>query len=671
MEIKFLKANNFQSFRGEVYYEIQNGVPVLVKGDNQTDPGQESNGAGKSVLMSIVEYVYLHMTSKKVNDVMLINWLEDDCELSSEIYCPIRKESLLIERGISRKGGGRSQLSVNGKVKYSFDDKMVNEIDKFIIDWIGVSKEDLQNFFILSKFKYVSFFAASNTNLVSLIGRFSNSNIISGIDSDILSNVTSLENNLKLLNGQKDRVLGKIEVHKQNIENEKNIDKSELLAQEMNKIDDKVIIENENIVKYGEIITSNNEIIDNELLLIKDTNSKLEKTKSEIESVKGKLNEFESKFKTFDNDSLKVKSDKDVVDTNISGLNENKKEILLTIQDIEINLKGTVECPNCHHEFIVGKEDIDVEEERLALNDAKGLLDKVESNISTLKGQLSEFDTKIVNLRRNRLLVETEENEVRRLIFNLNTSIDKFLSEIRNKESNINSIKIDNEKYKKLIENCKLNISELERLKSGLSVDSFDNSEKIKSIEDEIEKCVDEISDIELQSKAIDESILEYKQWAFTFKEFSQYLSVKTLKVLQGYANKFLNDLKTDLRIQLEGYKIKADGTLSDKITAYIVRDGNVREFGNFSGGERVRLEAAMILTIQHAINSTHPYGGLNFLSIDEIFESTDRLGINLLTSSLMELKKTILITTHIPGDNYDCPVVIVKKVNGISKLIS
>lgn len=671
MEIKFLKAVNFQSFRGEVYYQVQNGLPVLIKGDNQTDPGQESNGSGKSVLMSIVEYVYLHMTSKKVTDVNLINWLEDNCTLSSEIYCPIRKESLLIEREISRKNGGSSQLSVNGKIKYAFGDKMVNEIDKFIIDWIGISKEDLQNFFILNKFKYVSFFDSSNTNLIKLIGRFSNSSIISGIDSDILSNIGELETNLKLLHGSKERVLGKIEVHKQNIDNEKNIDKEVLLVQEMNKIDEQIIEESNKIIAYRSDISCNNEEIDKLLCGLKTIDSQLVKIKEKVNDSKSKLSVFDSKYKEIDSKISNVRVDKDVVDNEINKLNDNKREILLTIQEIEINLKGTVVCPKCSHEFIVSKEDIDVTQEREALSQAKELVDKIENNYNSLKEKLRLYDQNITSLKRDRLVVESEESEIKTLNNKLNQSIDNSLLSIRRTNNDIEVLKQSSDSKKKLIEICDSNIKNLETSKSKLNTNNFDNTDKIKAIEQEIKNCEDEIEDISLNINKIDEEILNYKQWAFTFKEFVQYLSVKTLKVLQGYANKFLNDLKTDLRVQLEGYKIKSDGTLSDKITAYIVRDGQVREFGNFSGGERVRLEAAMILTIQHAINSTHLYGGLNFLSIDEIFESADRLGINLLTSSLVDLKKTILITTHIPGDNYECPVVTIQKVNGVSKLVN
>ena len=121
MRINKVYAVNFLSFK-EVEYTFKRGISVLL-GDNQTDPGQRSNGSGKSAFSAAIEYALLHTTSKKTLDKDLIFWGEQENYVSVELFCPLRNETLLIERTISIKSGGSSQLSLNDKILFAFDDK--------------------------------------------------------------------------------------------------------------------------------------------------------------------------------------------------------------------------------------------------------------------------------------------------------------------------------------------------------------------------------------------------------------------------------------------------------------------------------------------------------------------------------------------------------------------
>ena len=668
MYLEELSATNFQSFK-QVKYVFLNGVPVLVVGENLTDAGQESNGSGKSVLMNIAEYCILHTTSKKVNDVNLVFWWDGSemSELNLTIFCPLRKERLKIERKIAIKGSGQSQLSINGKVKYAFADKMVNEIDRFIIEWIGISKEDLQNFFILSKFKYVSFFNASNTNLIQLIGRFSNSSIIAGIDKDIMSQADAIETSKASLLERKNRLYGMIDVHKANMETERTIDREKLVQDELNRIDDLIIAEGDKMIYYetqigleNEKITAHDEKLTELLTGIDKANAQLKKLKKDEEA-------FDKLYEAVDAKLATTKEQKEEKEKVLEGLLIDKQEVMLTIQEIDLNLKGMVTCPNCKFEFIAGKLGIDVDEEKQSLADSNNLIPLLDDSIAKARTALAEFDPVIKDIKKDRLEIEAQESTLK----NLKRSITNSIALI---EKEKNSIDVDKSMCQGRIQGYNNDIAiaqdragKLVKSKVSVTADSFDNTERLKAIENEIDSCTMDIIAVEEEEKLLNEEIMDIKTWAFTFKEFHQYLSVKTIKVLQGYANKFLADLGSDLRITLDGYKIKADGSLSEKITAYIIRDGEQKEFGNFSGGERVRLEAAMILTIQSAINSTNKWGGLNFLSIDEIFESIDSKGLNELTKSLAGLGKTIILTTHVANTNYDCEILKIVKVAGVS----
>lgn len=111
-----------------------------------------------------------------------------------------------------------------------------------------------------------------------------------------------------------------------------------------------------------------------------------------------------------------------------------------------------------------------------------------------------------------------------------------------------------------------------------------------------------------------------------------------------------------------------ANGTTKDEITAKIVRD-NERSFHSFSGGEQGRLLFTSILANRHMINNTHPYGGLDFLSVDEVFEGVDAIGLRHLVDAAKELQISVMIITHVTSETIDDNILLVTKENGVSKI--
>ena len=68
-------------------------------------------------------------------------------------------------------------------------------------------------------------------------------------------------------------------------------------------------------------------------------------------------------------------------------------------------------------------------------------------------------------------------------------------------------------------------------------------------------------------------------------------------------------------------------------------------------------------------INMTHPYGGLDFLSIDEVFEGVDGLGLQSLVQEAKKLQTCIMIITHVTDEEVSEDILKVVKRNGISKI--
>lgn len=183
-----LKLTNFLSFK-ELEYDFEEG-PVLLVGENRSDEGQESNGSGKTAIQSAIEKCWLDYTSRKnVRDIDLIRRGQNESVIESWIYCAVRDQVLHIKRVLTRKGN-KLELYINDEpIQFA----TVNDGNNRIIKWIGITKEDLSNYYIVNKERFASFFSSSNSQKLQLMARFSNVGFLDDIDNDIKVGISTKE----------------------------------------------------------------------------------------------------------------------------------------------------------------------------------------------------------------------------------------------------------------------------------------------------------------------------------------------------------------------------------------------------------------------------------------------------------------------------------------------
>jgi DNA repair protein SbcC/Rad50 len=662
-----LTAKNWLSFKELDYNFVDK--PLQIQGRNLSDDDQDSNGSGKSSIQAAIEKLLFDTTSRKVKDSDLINYSAEEAELSLEIYCPVRKQTLKIERVLRIKGSNLAQVSVNDVVQYSFEDKMVREINDFIISWIGIDKEDLQNYYIINKDRFQSFFTSSNTSKIELLNRFSNANKIDGVDVDIKKEITTLEEVIGSLKTKNSSLDGKIELLNQKIEQEKQVDFNSILEE---KNQDKL----QRIQQYKESIKLLEEdILDKQNFRITRVEKIKEFTDNLLE-VQKKLNSLANT--SFANEYVQLEEKRNLITAKVA----EKRALLSTytskldeateiLNDINKNLMGTTVCPKCSHEFKVGNPDIDIEAEKQDKVSVEKTIASIQAKITEFKANIQEVKKEEIPLNEEEQVIKDKERELRRLRQSIDSSITEIQSKIQSENRSL--LSIDN-----LIEESKIKISSLKDLIKTLSetkemtLEDFKREQELKIQAIEIEKA-----NYVVQKTGISEDIskkeielMELKSWIINFKKFQFHLAGKSLKIIQGYCNMFLEKMRSDIRVKLEGYKEKANGEMKEEITPYIVRD-IVRPFGSFSGGERGRVEYAGILTLQHMINSTNKFGGLQFLSTDEIAEGVDAKGLQSIIGSLNEFKFPILITTHVVDRSVNENVLVVVKEKGVSKILN
>ena len=662
--MRFVKlyCKNFGTFKS-LEYDFEDKA-ILIQGENLSDDSQESNGSGKSFIQAAIEFALFKTTSRKVNDVELINYDEDEAIVSLSIECPIRKEVFSISRTIRRRGSSILSLTINDS-PVTFAN--VNDGNKLIIEWIGISSDDLQNYYIINKERFRSIFSSSNREKVELIGRFNRSSLINGVDklvqqdiideehilSEILKKQTSLQSKIDTLETQLDFELNR------DFEEEK---RAEIFSK-LQKIDK----------LQASINDSNN--------LIKEIQTfKINDLKQQQDDILHKVNEIEQSISSVnewdDSELTEIQSNRKTISETISKKLEERSKVALslgeiqtTISEIEKIIKGSVDCPKCGHKFNIGNPDIDIEEEKKSLVDAISLSDKINEKIKSITQTVNDFELQVSSLNKDIKIIEAERDDFNRSKKVLNETLEGLSKQFSSID---NQMKTNND----LIDRLKFQISSSENdIKNLMSdIESIKSREQDRSridfLKSEIKKHSKDLKSLDVEMNNQKSKILEVSQWIMNFKKFNVHLANLSLLAIQANCNKFLKDIKSDIQIRWEGFKILANGSTKEEITSYIIRDNVVRDFWSFSGGERARMEYAMIFTLQKMINSTNKYGGLSFLSTDEIAEGLDSQGLHELMKSFESLNKTILITTHVVNRSISNNVLLIRKENNESRII-
>lgn len=178
-----IKIRNIVSFH-EAVLTITQGVATLIFGKNEDNASQPCNGSGKS---SLIEAISFALTGEQLRKVKSIEEIINDHADEAYVYLRLDNDfndtSFIIERTISRNAPQTIEChKYNGAGEEVEMDKTiqptVSDYNKFILNEIGLSKDDIYNNFILCDNKYESFFDCSDKNKKEVINRFSNGIII-------------------------------------------------------------------------------------------------------------------------------------------------------------------------------------------------------------------------------------------------------------------------------------------------------------------------------------------------------------------------------------------------------------------------------------------------------------------------------------------------------------
>ena len=205
-KLRNIEAENLCAFR-HLSYAPRQGVTTLIFGDNRDNDSQQSNGAGKSALLECIAIGITGSPLRKIRAEEIINDAAGECRIGLHLTNDVSREELLVSRHIPRKGTSTVACTLrrDGK-KVDTEEAVQPSVDaynRYILDKLGITRDELLNNFILSKYRYEDFLSSSDREKKEIINRFSNGILVDGaiarVEEDIAPLVTEQQKvNLEL-----------------------------------------------------------------------------------------------------------------------------------------------------------------------------------------------------------------------------------------------------------------------------------------------------------------------------------------------------------------------------------------------------------------------------------------------------------------------------------------
>jgi DNA repair exonuclease SbcCD ATPase subunit len=344
--------------------------------------------------------------------------------------------------------------------------------------------------------------------------------------------------------------------------------------------------------------------------------------KNEIAELNEKLKFLEKFYKTQHTDISNKTKEKIKIESSIDQKNKEKQKILS---------KGNI-CPTCNREYC--KEDI---------NHIQQSVKTIEIEIKNLQKDLQELNNQIESLQEK--LKEIEDGIKK--IQNKQKKTNEEITSLRLKEQNIQTLKKQNTDYKK-------DINKIEIEKSNFDSD-------IKKCKKDIDNTQSELENIKNKLK-----VLNTAKYIVSEEGIKTYIVKKLIDVFNQRLNFYLKKLQAPCKCEFD--ELFEETIFNDK--------GKECSYFNFSGGERKRIDIAILFMFQDILRlHTGTSFSLNFY--DELFDSAiDDNGIEkiieILKNKVEKYEESVYIISHknhtkVNVDN----VLLLEKSKGVTSLLS
>ena len=585
----------------ESVYDFKNNTCTVIFGKNETDKGLENNGAGKTTLFEAICIALTNESLRTIKKDSFINRDEEECKIVFHLYNPVLKMKLRISRQFFR-GNKSAKIEIWENDKLNKQVVSVNEANKRVLELIGISREDLLRYFIISQDNRYTFFTASDGEKKEIMNRITSADMINPVIEEL--DLRYKEKNAEYK--EIDDEIGKLSDKKELlVEQREEVLANDNTEEELNELSEKISEAEEEIGEIDNNLEKWNEIVKNK--------------EEQIQAITVE-------------DTTQLKKERKKLKEEIDELDEEVTETKAIRRKIQAELNETITCPKCKHEFINESElDLSVEEAKGALKEADTAITAAEKKLDIKNKKMKKLKTQIAEAERAEELVgeiEEEKSGYERKIKNKTQDRSDLVEKIRKWEAEKKAIK----KRKK-------------------------DDKLLNSLNQRIGECDTEIEKLTKQLLPISEEMETIKFWQFNMGRsgFQTYLANKSIKIIEGITNSYLRKFGVDISILINGFTVLKSGDVREKIDVFVLNDGvTAEQFLAKSGGERGRVTLAGVLGIQHLINLSTNGRGLNLLCFDECFHGMDSKGQENIIKIFEKMGITILVITQNVSESFN-----------------
>jgi len=288
-------AQNICAFR-EIQYTLKQGVTTLIFGDNRDNESQRSNGSGKSALIECIAIGITGSPLRKIKNEEIINDNSDECLIELQFRNINTDEQFMIERKLFRKDTAEIACYIFRDGKFEADEAVQHSNDaynKYILDKLGITKDELYNNFILSKHKYQDFLSSPDKDKKEIINRFSNGILVDDAIESIKKDIIPFSELLKKLELEFAGIEGRVNMLVEQIGEEENNKQEKAKTKE-----EKILSLNESIAHKRSLIR---EYSDN-LSLLETNHIEIKEADTHIQDLENKdctLDDYLTGIETF------------------------------------------------------------------------------------------------------------------------------------------------------------------------------------------------------------------------------------------------------------------------------------------------------------------------------------------------------------------------------------
>ncbi|MBS3174828.1 AAA family ATPase [Candidatus Woesearchaeota archaeon] len=448
----------------------------------------------------------------------------------------------------------------------------------------------------------------------------------------------------------------------------------ELSKTEIKKIENEILILN-NIKKDLEIISSSLKIKNESKIknirsyeqLLKELSLTTEVNLIDIQQIKNKINEIN---KIIINEEIKLKEIvKNSIETKskISHSHEIKNKII----DLDL-------CPLCEQEVSIEHKNKINEREDSSINEMNKKISSyletekaTEIEIQRIKNSLEELKLKEREYEINKIKLENTKYK-KELSLKLSNDLGILEKELELLNFRKSELTFELNKFNDLdnnYKNSKLKSENLYNDLKKLEIEKASLSQEYKSIEKINSELIKEIEDKEKVKEKL-QYYIEMHDWFDVF--FISLMDNVERKVMLKIHNIFNNLFQNwfSMLMDIENIKVKLD----EKFTPIINQNGYDLEYENLSGGEKTACALSYRLALNQTINNLiSDVATRDMIILDEPTDGFSTEQLDRLKEVLNELKmnQVIIVSHESKIETFVDSIIKIEKQNHISKVIS